>query len=340
MTEAAFRAKRRQKFLTEQYFLLNGRMLQQGFPFYELGIASNRAKGDFDCSGQGGICKDRLKLLRLRYTAGEPIETLKPLYADVVDWLGRWHRAYDEYRASICLNDIEKIRTGITPLWFEDLFCYQLALDVVSLGVLLGEGDFLRTAVAWMESARGTDLLFESIIAPAVADPRDNTDFFHEVPYEPLIDTIYTAKSPAETADFMRLYLDGWYKAFRGAPWHNGHLVATDEYSNYEGYWAFDAAAICVIYGIDDSDFRDHLVYPKDLADWARASNSLERVKPGVSARTIRMRCDGGQHCPQAGVWYTPATPSSRRAFEKDELMPTVEGSPWGTTIWYWDERQ
>ena len=52
--------------------------------------------------------------------------------------------------------------------------------------------------------------------------------------------------------------------------------MANDEYSNYEGYWAFDAAAVCVIHGIDDASFRDRLVYPKDLADWARAHRALK----------------------------------------------------------------
>lgn len=52
--------------------------------------------------------------------------------------------------------------------------------------------------------------------------------------------------------------------------------MANDEYSNYEGYWTFDAAAVCVIHGIDDTAFRDHLVYPKDLADWARAHRAVQ----------------------------------------------------------------
>ncbi|NYI01990.1 PoNe immunity protein domain-containing protein [Cupriavidus plantarum] len=40
------------------------------------------------------------------------------------------------------------------------------------------------------------------------------------------------------------------------------------------GYWAFEAAAVSVLFNIDDTPFRHHPLYPKDLADWARANHS------------------------------------------------------------------
>ena len=43
-------------------------------------------------------------------------------------------------------------------------------------------------------------------------------------------------------------------------------------YSSYVGYWAFSAAAFTYLYDIDDSGYRDELVYPKDLVDYARKS--------------------------------------------------------------------
>jgi Domain of unknown function (DUF1911) len=340
MTEEAFRANRRQKFLTEKYYKLNlafsDLMLEAGME----GLVNARAMGKVDSVSEGSLFKDKLSLLELHYTAGEPIESLKPLYADAMRWFARWHRAHEEYRAFISKDDAEKIRLDISPVHFEDLFHFEIALDVVSLGLLLGEGDKVREAVAWMESERGTDMLFEALVESVVSDPRDVDEFFHEEPYDPLLDAIYTADTPEEASAYVKKYLDGWYKAFDGVPWHNGHLVATDEYMAYEGYWAFEAAAVCVIHGIDDSSFRDHLVYPKDLADWARANQSLEKVKPGANAHALRLRCEGGEPCPQAGFWFTPAKQNSRRSFASGEKMPSFKDSPWGATIWYWDERQ
>ena len=137
----------------------------------------------------------------------------------------------------------------------------------------------------------------------------------------------------------MQQYLDGWYKAFEGVPWHNGHLVVTEEYSAYEGYWAFEAAAVCILLGLDDAPFRDHMVYPKDLADWARAHNVLKAIAPEAGALPLRLRCPAGQPCPKAGYWMTPAKLDSRRMFKQGEVMPDLD-SNYGATIWQWDEQE
>jgi hypothetical protein len=52
------------------------------------------------------------------------------------------------------------------------------------------------------------------------------------------------------------------------------------------------------------------------------------------------MRCEAGNACPQAGYWFTTAKVGSRRRFSTGETMPEIKHSPWGSTIWYWDERQ
>jgi|GEM_PF-4253058 len=46
-------------------------------------------------------------------------------------------------------------------------------------------------------------------------------------------------------------------------------------------------------------------------------------------------RCEAGQPCPQAGIWWTPAKPDARRAFVQGEAMPDFPGSSYGATIWY-----
>lgn len=343
MSEAEFRTKRRQKFLTEKYFKLNHAIFTR-----EIGLDAKAVQDgalpptDVSFAGiPGSVFKDSLKLFRLHYTAGAPIESLRPLYADALKWFGEWHRAEDLYSQHLARKSGKDLRLDMTPVEFGDLFHFQLALDLVSLGVLLGDGAAVRQSAAWMGSARHTDMLFESIIEPFVSDPdTEVSQFFHEAPYGPLVDAIFTAETPEAASAFVKQYLDGWYPAFEGVPWHNGHLVQTDEYSNYEGYWAFEAAAVCVIHGIDDSSFRDHLVYPKDLADWARTHQSVDKAKPDAGAQALRMRCEAGQPCPAEGYWFTTAKQSSRQHFQAGTVMPEIKDSAWGSTIWYWDERQ
>ncbi len=52
-----------------------------------------------------------------------------------------------------------------------------------------------------------------------------------------------------------------------------------------------------------------------------------------------RLRVEGGQHCPQAGYWFTPAKPDSRRHFKDGEIMPAFQ-TDYGTTIWQRDSNQ
>jgi hypothetical protein len=52
-----------------------------------------------------------------------------------------------------------------------------------------------------------------------------------------------------------------------------------------------------------------------------------------------RLRVEGGEFCPQAGYWFTPAKSDSRRHFKEGELMPVFD-SDYGSTIWQWDPNQ
>jgi len=343
MPESEFRAKRRQKYLTSKYFDLNKRLtndlLDQNLKLDESGLtpADIAYAGVFASS-----FKNTLKLARLHYTAGEPIVSQLPLFKKAMHWFREWHAADREYTKCLAVETGQDLRLDMTPVPLEDLFHFQLVLDLISVGILLGEFDSVREAAKLMQSARHSDMLYEALIEKIVPDPdTEVTEFFHEQPYDPLLDAIFAAETPQEASAFVKNYLEGWYKAFEGVPWHNGHLVVTDEYSNYEGYWAFEAAAICVLYDIDDSSFRDHIVYPKDLADWARKHKVLERLGPSGSGTdgTPTLRCGSGQPCPQSGFWLSPAQLDSRRQFQAGELMPSL-GGDYGVTVWQWDDNQ
>ena len=49
------------------------------------------------------------------------------------------------------------------------------------------------------------------------------------------------------------------------------HEKIKPEFTPYLGYWAMCAGAFTYLYDIDDSSYRDELVYPKDLVDYARS---------------------------------------------------------------------
>ena len=123
----------------------------------------------------------------------------------------------------------------------------------------------------------------------------------------------------------LKKYCSQWYPAFKQAPWHDTHLQG--EEGNYVGYWAFEAGAIAFLYGIDDSKI-DHMVYPKDLVEYAR------NYHPTNGSQVARV--DAGQPCIKTGYWFTSARAESRRYFNQGDIMPKFDDSIWGDTIWYW----
>jgi len=73
-----------------------------------------------------------------------------------------------------------------------------------------------------------------------------------------------------------------------------------------------------------------------DDSDWPSAE---QRRKPSpdegrATASKRKPLVPGGEPCPQAGWWFTPAELDSRRYFEKGEIMPIIKGSSFGDTNW------
>jgi hypothetical protein len=173
----------------------------------------------------------------------------------------------------------------ITALDFSFIGLYQEVMDLVSLGLLLGDGKSLRRLAYWLRRYRNEDMLYEKIIAPAVPDPNNSRDkYFHEKPYTHLID-VFLVKTLEEATISMNEYLRIWHKSFEGCSWHGGRLIQNPGwFMPYYGYWSFESAAIAILRNIDDRTFRNHLLYPKDLADWARENNSIEKIRASLES--------------------------------------------------------
>ncbi|CAN7743692.1 type VI immunity family protein [Paraburkholderia sp. DD10] len=73
-----------------------------------------------------------------------------------------------------------------------------------------------------------------------------------------------------------------------------------------------------------------------DLPDAAPIPEPPTVVPQPVKREPVRLNVRGGSPCPEAGWWHTPAKAGSRRYFEAGEIMPAIEGSPWGETYWHW----
>ncbi len=91
--------------------------------------------------------------------------------------------------------------------------------------------------------------------------------------YQPLLDAIGLLHEPDAYKDKMTQFLEGYYPGLgrHHVTWHDSHKEKNPDYCIYTGYWIFELPALLLSTNIlDDSTFRDHPFYPKDLAEWKK----------------------------------------------------------------------
>ena len=272
------------------------------------------------------IASDNMQLILLRYTAGTPLPDLRGQLPTLV-------AAFDSFIPLDTPRPNEAHTLEITQLE-----AYVYVMWLLALCRLLGREEFVPKVIGWLdrnaEFNRGRDGLFESVVEKLTGS-RYETErvLLHPDAYRPLAKA--SAPDAADRPALVKEFVENWYKYMDDCYWHGTH---TDkEGSSYFGYWCLEAALVTFLWNIDDSSYRDHLVYPKDLVDYARQNFPLR--DPSAPSADSRLRCPAGQPCPKAGYWLTPAKADSRRFFKAGEIMPRFDGD-YGETIWQWDEKQ
>jgi len=272
---------------------------------------------------------DSVDYLHIQYSAGAPTALLSSFLPVVLD--------YWEQYAAYSARYNETTSRVVAHLTLGD-HGYWKAIRLTSFAILCGELDRLSNLCAiWDYGNQPLDGLLERLVAPfAPGRQPPPDDCTRHLPYFKLLKVFDAAA--AERPALMARYMDDWYEASRREPYYRSHTKGREH--SFLGYWSFEAAAVTQVLGIDDSSYRDHEFYPKDLVDFARSlsanvpSSGDER---GAAAR--RMRIEGGKPCPREGWWFTPAKADSRRRFKEGELMPDFN-SDYGATIWQWDTNQ
>ena len=256
----AFLIRRRQRFLTEDFARARESALEKCIECSsDFAPGSHSDAQEAVCAAQDLVVSQQALLL-LRYTAGAD-----PL--DLRDQLESIIAAYEQLQNS--LAQYEQV-SNIAPLAIDDLADeYQDCMQIIGLCILLRRPDLLERFAALFDNAgyRGQDTLYEDLLSHYLPNRADLDEWFHGA-YTPLIHAMY-ATSKEQAAQSLKQYCDDWYSAFEEAPWHDAHLDIGGHGGNYQGYWAFEAGAVALLYGIDDSEI-DHMVYPRDLVAYAR----------------------------------------------------------------------
>jgi len=76
----------------------------------------------------------------------------------------------------------------------------------------------------------------------------------------------YKSLNGVNTIEQIKPYLKNWYKNSKNAFWYDQHK--NTKVNNFYGYWAWEAAALVKVYGLDDSELKDTEYYPYDAVHW------------------------------------------------------------------------
>jgi hypothetical protein len=319
-----FEQRRRQQFLLPAYYENIRRILDT----WNQDLLANLGRSELGIENisleAAQLANNRFELLSLRYTAGEPIETLRDALTDVVE-------AYEHYQKA--LADFEQI-PEIAPLGMGRIDDYERCMQLIGLCYLLHRRDLLPRIAALQDPGYvGEDALYEDLLSYELPDRIETDEMLHIDLYDPLLGVMY-ADTDEESAQLLDEYVNNWYPAFKYAPWHDGHLRINGTDGDYFGYWAFEAGAVAYLCNIDDGRVT-HMVYPKDLVAWARAHADEYSNEGSGGVAKSRSNVPAGQPCPEAGWWFTPAKADSRRYFKQGDPMPSL-GGDYGQTFWQW----
>ena len=278
--------------------------------------------------------KDVLNLMSLQYSVGGDIEFIKELYPYLLNWTEEYAEIHAQYHQSPEAGGryVWHISLGTEDYWY-------IALRLICFGLLTGYADQMQRIMPIIDYVEATpegqekDGLIERLVAPFVTGrgtPPDKAR--RHLPYRKLF-KVFNAQ-PEKRPALMLQYLEDWYEASRREPYFEQHPRADiDEGYLYYGYWSWEAAAVTWLLDIDDTSYREHQFYPKDLVDFARAQNENATADNVIE----RLKTKGGEVCVKTGYWTTPAQPDSRQYFTQGATFPMLSQADWGEVYWYWD---
>lgn len=223
------------------------------------------------------VALNRLEQIILDFTRGNAIESIQAEVPALIQRFERFVQFEVAHRAALSASG-----NVASTLEMTQREAYVSIFWLLALCKLTGHEDLVPNIISWLdkdsECNRGTDILLENTIqALTGSHVKAEAVLLHPAPYRPLgRATVYPEE---QRASLIKQFLDEWYKGMRPCYWHGTHTEKRG--ASYFGYWALEAALVTVLWEIDDTQYRDHAYYPKDLVDWARQHSATSQIKDG-----------------------------------------------------------
>ena len=212
----------------------------------------------------------RLTCMIAQYSRGDSMDKLKESIEKVIDDLPEsWNPLTTKVKLRIKGRMVLSDQYMVEP--------YTRMLRIISLAYLLGvEDNSFRIIVQVVRQDRVLDKLFEFIFAARGMSSSLKGEEAYDIEKSIILKTFGHLRAATDTASasdaqsLVAKFLEkGFYHRHNG--FYDFHKLDIDL---YYGYWSFEAAAVSVILGLDDSVLRMNRYYPSDLAVFARSNES------------------------------------------------------------------
>jgi hypothetical protein len=270
-------------------------------------------------------------IFELKFTAGEKLSVLADSLGDIVT-------AFEEYKRAL---DQDPDTNGDSPFQIDNdtIDDYVSYLNLISSCILLGRAELVDRVAMLLNGTDlfGEDEVIDELLKFFLPSYKVTDEWFWEKPHTLLLEAIESTDRD-KAAKVMKSYVKKWYLSMKGqASFWGKHEQTKPEYTIYRGYWDMCAAAFTYLYGLDDTSYRNEIIYPREMVDFAR---SLPHRENADQTTLSQLRVIAGNPCTRSGFWFTAPRQDSRSKFQEGDIMPTVAHSDYGLTIWQWDAQQ
>jgi hypothetical protein len=202
-------------------------------------LATRISMSDKDNGGlHSSLTNDYYRLMVALYSAGHPIEEMKPVFSK---WVYHYSKTWD-------------VNPGPAKI-----------SSMLDMGNLLGYSDEDRAIIEHLIEITNRKELPTMTLARAAGFeyPTPKNDKSLRKYYNGVMALDTKEEQEAFTADFLKRR---WYQGKQSFYWYNSHKLYP--VFSYFGYWAFDVAAMVRALELDDSSFIDNRYYPVELAHY------------------------------------------------------------------------
>lgn len=181
-----------------------------------------------------------LRKLIAMYSRGSSVDSLKLELPQLASDFKKAQSFVENYE-----DDFELLETYVDYLW------------LVSLGILINDSNWVFENLKFQPHPT-KDFLLDFFLEKQ--QKSDDRVVFHQKQFSLLQSAII--ESPDKSQEKIQEFLEGYYQSMNKTYWYGSHK---SDSNSFFGYWCFEAAAVVKVCNFDDSSFRNHPLYPRDL---------------------------------------------------------------------------